>query len=132
MWGGALPTHLEPLVILQKRIIRIISGAEYLAHTSPLFKSLKILKFQDIYRFRVAIYAFKNKIELASRHSRNHNYNTRNRANLLPDFERLQTTQKSILCQAPNIWNSIPENLKQLPSVSLFKKHYKKYLLEVY
>ena len=32
--------HLAPLIILQKRLIRLISNADFLAHTEPLFKKI--------------------------------------------------------------------------------------------
>ena len=49
VWGSTYPTHLRRLVLLQKRIIRIISKRSFDAHTNPLFKSLMILKIEDIY-----------------------------------------------------------------------------------
>ena len=33
IWGGAANTHLNKLLILQKRALRIISQSVYLAHT---------------------------------------------------------------------------------------------------
>ena len=37
IWGGTHSHFLHSLSIAQKRIIRNIDGASYLAHTSPLF-----------------------------------------------------------------------------------------------
>ena len=39
-WGPTYPTRLRRLVLLQKRIIRIISNKGFDAHTNPLFQSL--------------------------------------------------------------------------------------------
>ena len=36
IWDNTFVTHLQKIVILQKRIIRMIAGAEQLDHTSPL------------------------------------------------------------------------------------------------
>ncbi|MFV2016881.1 MAG: hypothetical protein ACC656_15730, partial [Candidatus Heimdallarchaeota archaeon] len=33
---------------LQKKIVRLITGSKYNAHTEPLFKSIKILKIEHI------------------------------------------------------------------------------------
>ena len=38
IWGGTYPSHLEPLIIVLKRVIRLITNQDYLAHSSPLFK----------------------------------------------------------------------------------------------
>lgn len=43
-WGY----HATRVSQLQKRIIRIISSSPFNAHTEPIFKNLKLLKFEDI------------------------------------------------------------------------------------
>ena len=48
-WGSTYPTQLRRLILLQKRIVRIISKKGFDAHTNPLFESLMILKLEDIY-----------------------------------------------------------------------------------
>ena len=45
-WG----TNTERLFLLQKRAIRTITKSHLLAHTDNLFKQLKILKVDDIYK----------------------------------------------------------------------------------
>ena len=44
LWG----THVNRVLKLQKKTVRIMSNSEYLAHSEPLFKTLKLLKFEDI------------------------------------------------------------------------------------
>ena len=48
-WGSTYLTQLRRLILLQKRIVRIISKKAFDAHTNPLFKNLMILKLEDIY-----------------------------------------------------------------------------------
>jgi len=43
-WGNAYQTTLLPLIILQKKAVRIMTFSEYNSHSSPLFQRLKILK----------------------------------------------------------------------------------------
>ena len=38
------------LTILQKRAVRILALQPYLSHSTPLFKSLKILRLEDLYK----------------------------------------------------------------------------------
>ena len=47
--GGTNPSCLGPLKVLQKRIMRLLAGSHYLAHSEPLFARLKILRVDDIY-----------------------------------------------------------------------------------
>ena len=48
VWGNTPDTHIDPLIKLQKKIIRIITFSPYLAHTEPLFKELNILPFPKV------------------------------------------------------------------------------------
>ena len=38
---------------LQKKTVRIMSNSEYLAHSEPLFKTLKLLKIEDLYTLKL-------------------------------------------------------------------------------
>ena len=39
IWANTYHVHLKPIITLQKKLIRIISNAEYLDHTEPLFST---------------------------------------------------------------------------------------------
>ena len=54
-WGS--PEHR--IFTLQKKAVRIISRAKYNAHTSPLFKSLNLLKIHDISTINKLKFYFK-------------------------------------------------------------------------
>ena len=43
IWGISPQTHLNPLLLMHKKILRIITFSYYYAHTVPIFKDLKIL-----------------------------------------------------------------------------------------
>ena len=49
LWG----THLNRVLKLQKKAVRIMSNGEYLAHSEPLFKTLNLLKIEDIYKLKL-------------------------------------------------------------------------------
>ena len=44
--GLYVPQNLNRVVLLQKRAVRIVSKEAFDAHTDPVFKVLKILKFE--------------------------------------------------------------------------------------
>jgi hypothetical protein len=58
IWGATYPSNLNRLLLLQKKVVRILSNASYDAHTSPLFKSKMILKFEDIYLLNLGKFMF--------------------------------------------------------------------------
>ena len=43
VWGSNYPSTLKRIVLLQKKVVRIISRSAFNAHTEPIFKQLKIL-----------------------------------------------------------------------------------------
>ena len=49
LWG----TQAEEVFKLQKKAVRIITNSEYLAHSEPLFKTLELLKIQDLYNLKI-------------------------------------------------------------------------------
>ena len=71
-----------------------------------------------------------------ARHSgifdRNHPYPTRGQDDLLPFNARLTITENSLRTIGPNTWNSIPQEIKNSPTLSIFKNRYKHYLLSTY
>ena len=130
VWGGTYETHMKPLFIMQKRTIRIINNATYLSHTTPLFNSNKILKLKQIYEFRLATYFYRS--ELFRSFPRDHEHHTRSAHLLRPPFQRLTSTQHSVSYRGCCLWNSLPNHIKNSPSLQAFKNRLKKYLLEQY
>ena len=101
IFGNSYQNHLDTLEIAQRKCVRTIFGANFLAHTNP------ILKFKDIYRLALGSYLCKNH-NLVSEVALYRGYDTRNRNNLIPQFQRLaQTQHQSVNVQAPIIWNLI-------------------------
>ena len=41
VWGNTYSSNLQPLIILQKKAIQIITFSDFRAHTSPIFKQLR-------------------------------------------------------------------------------------------
>ena len=79
IWGTADKTIIKPLILLQKKSIRIICKADFFDHTDPLFKETKLLKIEQIFKLNCAQFIYKC-------------YNT----NLFNDFKSELKTQKDI------------------------------------
>ena len=59
IWSSACDTRIGKLFVLQKRAVRIIDKAEYLAHTEPIFKKLNLLTVQDLGKQQVATFVYR-------------------------------------------------------------------------
>ena len=58
VWASTYQSNLNRIVILQKRIVRIISKVKFDPHTNPLYKELNILKFHDICKLQMGQFLF--------------------------------------------------------------------------
>lgn len=129
IWGGAYNVHLNILEMLQKKIIRIVTRSEFLAHTDPLFYETKILKIADVHKFLLAIYVYKKFSKFTFP---NHAYETRISVDPSLNYHRLTLSRQSLSYAGPNIWNNIPLHIKTSPSLPIFRKRLKFYFLSQY
>jgi hypothetical protein len=137
IWGGAADNVLQPLVKCQKKLIRIINGSSYKAHTKPIFKDLNILTLNNIYILSVSVFMYKfvNNLlpcifnEFFQYNNSKHSYNTR-QANLFRtpviNCNLMLNSVRVIGVHTWNYWNKLFDlNCRYFS----FKKKVKKELL---
>ena len=132
VWGGTFDQHLEPLKLIQKKILRIITGSEYLAHTNPLFYQTNILKVSDLHKYLLAQYMFKLREINPEIFDRQHSYYTRYRNDAQAAFNRLTLTQHSLSYAGPHIWNELPRNIRESKGLAQFRHLVKGYYINGY
>ena len=76
VWGGCVQAHINDLLLIQKKIVRLITNQHYLAHTNPLFYRTRILKVSDIHLYLLGIEAYKQNYNSNFNYT-THRYNTR-------------------------------------------------------
>ena len=140
--GNTYSTALKPLLILQKRVLRLITFLEYREHTNPFFIKFNILKLQDLVSFNNALFVYNfstgnlpNTFESFVTLIKNqHNYQTRLASKSSFALPKLRTNygKFNIRFAGAKVWNSIDENIKDVPSSSIFKSKLKKHLLNSY
>ena len=137
IWGGAAKTHLESLILLQKKCVRIINKVGYYDSTKPLFIELNLLTVEQIYEFNCAKFIFCsfNNIKYAEFSNRLvtnnslHNYQTRSAKQFRKEYTRLQKFMNSFLNKGIEMWNSLPEYIKNVKALQTFKKKTKDYII---
>ena len=119
IWGSGSSHLLNSILLIQKKFIRIITKSEWLAHTTGLFKELKILKLPDLININVCVFMFKlmnyskndNSFkDIMLENNINNNYNTRQDNIRLPKYLKSRC-QKSILYFGPKLWNNLLKKL---------------------
>ena len=142
-WGLTYPSLLEPVAILQKKIMRSITFNENTAPSTPIFDTLQILKFNDVILLQITSFVYECVNNLAPVYFRDffrsihnvHDIGTRQskRGDLFA--LRCNTTQyglRSIHYSGVRLWNSLPQEIRSSNSLSNFKKKAKSYLLSFY
>ena len=142
IWGSCAPTSLLPLIRNDKKVVRAITGSDWLAHTSKLFKSNDILKFSDLYNFTLGVFMFNvyNSVkanfnlyrEIFNDFSFTHDYDTRGSNRFKLPFYRLGQCQRFVFYQGAKLWNILPDDFKCQKTVNAFKKNFKKYFINKY
>ena len=140
-WENTYHYTINPLFVLQKKAIRILTFSDYNEHTNPIFIKLKILRFHDVIYFHNAIFLYDyHSGNLPSifdpffiKANRKHNYDTRLASKSSFSLPKIRTNYGKINIRftGPKFWNSIGEETKKLRK-SMFKKKLKNFLLESY
>ena len=136
VWGCNYKTNLERLVLLQKKMIRIITSSPYRAHTEPLFIANQILDVNRINDYMVSVFIYKHiKSDVPTLfssffQSQNsiHSHDTRRSDDLRVPKTKTNVRNFSTRINGALIWNSIPTVIRNSKSLIIFKKELKKFI----
>ena len=112
-----------------KKVVRLIAGSPYNSHTKHLFIQLGILKIAQIKQLQINEFMHRYTYNtLPSSHanfyslaSDIHSHNTRILASYRSEFAHTNTRKFSIRCVGPEEWNRIPQDLRSISNLKLFK-----------
>ena len=121
VWGNAASSFITRLHVLQKRIVRIISGKPKLTPSLNLFKNLRILPIQQLTKFKLSIFCAKQKLNKLPPALDNflynvsgiHTYDTKSSHDYYVVTPRTQYALLSVRYQAPITWNNLHPTLKR-------------------
>ena len=132
IWGISPQTHLKPLLLLQKKIVRIMTFSTYCAHTAPIFKDLNILTIDKlvIHRIGIMMYKFSNGLlptvlnSLYQKNNEVHTHNTRAK-----NLFHISFGTQSFSSVSAKIWNALMAQIDSNVPLVKFKKSLKLFLL---
>ena len=139
-WGNCSKTKIESIFRIQKRAIRTINCADYLAHTNPLFKSNNLLKIFDVYSYSLGIFMYrltKNELPnvffpMFTKNKAIHSYPTRQQDAFHFSPARTVFALKTIVHTGPTFWNSLDTSITESLSLHCFKRKLKQSLVQTY
>ena len=129
-WGNASKNVLNRLRILQKKALRLITKSQYRDHTDPLFSSTRIPNLTNIHLMQKCLFMYKYKLNLLPEccyhliePARNPpSYAFRNVTYFPRHPCKTNLREKSIFISGAIAWNNLPVDVKNLKSLSSFKK----------
>ena len=141
VWAKNHPTHLKPLLLLQKRCMRVITNSPYRTHALPLFAKLNQLTIFDLNKLLIATFMFRYHKGCLPKHLSNyfiknscvHNHFTRSCNNLHIPHARTGVRMQQLRICGPKLWNIIdPAIIENSQSWHSFKRQFKKQLFSYY
>ena len=132
--------RLDKLFIVPKKADRIISKADFLAHTDPKLNKFDLLKITDIGNLQISIFIFKflkhdlpeNFDEYFSLNSDSHRYFTRQSSGLYVSFANTGMRQMSIKIRVTHVWNKVSLDITKPIPLPIFKRKLRLYLISLY
>ena len=131
VWGGTYDSNIVKLERVQIDALRIITGATQRSNIANLYAEVNIPTFMERRDTQMLMMMFKVKNNitpsslsdlLPNDHPVEHNYNLRRENHMNNPIPRLESTSRSFMYYAKNLWNNLSQNFKNTQSISVFKK----------
>ena len=137
-WGNASICHLDPLFVLQKKIVRIMTYSNYDTPSRNIFIELNILPLYNLIQNRISFMMYKHvngllpevMKKLYVTNNQIHNHFTRQHHLFHTSKGRTNIYVKSFSNISPRIWNALQTKINVKVSISKFKNITKIFFLE--
>ena len=128
---------MDPLVKIQKRAVRLITGARKFDHTAPIFKEFKLLKINEIYVYslQLILYKYHHKLlpnifdDFFVSNSAIHHHNTRQAQLFHVPILKSKQAHSSIRKTGVLAYNHYSRLLEMNMSIASYKYHLKRHIL---
>lgn len=126
-WGSS---HFAARVFkVQKKAIRNIAGVSMFASCRDLFKTYQVLTLASLYVLEIVCFVKQNITEFLNNNF-HHNYDTRGQDKLLIPLHSLTLYEKNPYYIGIQLYNRLPDSIKEINSKIVFKNKVKKLLLD--
>ena len=134
IWGNCSGELIDKLIKFQKRAARLILDKDLSTPSSELFQQLGWMRFDEMVKYKKCILMYKSLNNLAPAYMSNkftysydiHNLDLRSATNqwLYMPKPKLEIYRKSLSYSGPKLWNSLPESVRNAPTLGSFKQRY--------
>ena len=140
LWGGTYQYLLRPIIVQQKKALRILCKKPYNYPSNDLFKCQKILTLSKLYDLQLGKFSFRVITKNIPKVMENmlilnnqiHSHYTRNSQCPHMFHNKTQLFNMSFLYKSIKLWLELPTYIKNSFTVIQFVKRFKNYLLSQY
>ena len=137
IYANTSKTHIDKLEKLNNTLLRILQNETRRCYVVNLYVNYDTLSVTDLHKLRILLFVHKyvhhmDKLpeiykNYFSFNSEIHSYSTRSASNI--HLPRAETSygQRSVSYEGVNLWNNLPDDLKNITSLSKFKAYLKLY-----
>ena len=138
IWATTYKTSIKPLLVKQKRALKIALNLHYLTPSKTVFETAKVHSIYEINDIHLGIFMFKylnNLLPLSFTNmfqlNRNvHSIPTRNASSFHLPFPRIGKFKFSVKYSGAAFWNTLPNSLKNCNNLLYFKTMIKKFMFD--
>ncbi len=133
-------TNISRLRLVQNAAARLLVGAKKSHHISPILASLKWLPVNFRIKYKTLLYVFKAVhgmapayvSELIAVHQAPRSLRSNNKLLLIVPRTHLKLKgDRAFAVAGPKLWNSLPQILREVSTLNVFKVEVKNYLLSL-
>ena len=125
---------------IKRKIVRIATFSKYTHHTRPIFLSLNFLTVYKLNSYLLALFLYSyfggqlppSFSDYFLENNTIHSYSTRSANKVYIKYERTNYRRFSVRYRGAMIWNSLPNSLKEMKSLQLFKRKLKCFVQQKY
>lgn len=134
-WGGASKINIEPILKMQRTILKIILNKSRYHSTALTFKNTQVMDARQLYLKTILIFLHTHSTKLNTALTPNRQYTRSSRYIIynLPTIRRnKQRGQQHIDFIGPRVYNKLPVKYKEIPSsnINSFKYNIRHWILE--
>ena len=135
IWGRSAAVHLNTILRLQKKAVRLIKSVNRWSESAPLFLDLEILTVYQIYQYQVLTFLYKFKKQTLPSiffnffEKLNPNRDTRNNSLLRVPLMNSSYSQRSLRYQGVLVWNNNVNKLHFDITYVTFKKQVRQHIM---
>lgn len=126
-WGSTYSSYIQPLQVMQNKILKFMFGFNWLYCTEQLYRDLGLFDIRSLFFYQLAIFLFKIKHTFTNVCG----YDTRFKSNNCVTIQKANTShfKRHASALLPKVNNKLPKEIHTITNILKYKKCIKGYLL---